>query len=159
MGKARREKKAAQRKKTKQKNFIFISFGVFAVVVISILFIFLPSADNENPQSQRDNSVIDLTVFNATMAHAEAEKILVHFPQNYIGKTIKMQGEYTFWNENGRHYAVVGGTGTCPKWFELKWDGGYPEEGTTITVTGVFDSYEEVGRDWYYLAVGEMLIR
>ena len=162
MGKSRRAREEAQRKKAKQKKLILKIAGgcIFTVTAVIILIVLLTSGENENkPARARDSAVVDLTVFNATMAHAEAEKILIVEPDNYIGRTIKVSGEYFYQSQTGKHYVIVEGSATCPKAFELKWDSGYLQEGAIITVTGIFESYTEADMTWYRLDVGEMLIK
>ena len=112
--------------------------------------------------------VIDLTVLSSTMVYAEVYNIMAH-PDEYMGKTVKMSGPYyaSYYDETGLyyHYVVVeDATSCCQQGLEFIWSGehkypdDYPEESTEIEVTGVFSSYYELGRTYYYMAVNEISV-
>ena len=111
---------------------------------------------------------IDLTVLSSTMIYAEVYNIMTH-PDEYMGKTIKMSGPYyaSFYDATGLyyHYVVIeDATACCQQGLEFNWKGehiypdDYPEDGTKIEVTGVFSSYDELGRTYYYIAVDDISI-
>jgi hypothetical protein len=108
------------------------------------------------------SAVIDLTVMSSTMASAAYDDIVYINPENYLGRTIKVQGNYTaaFWDVTGRYHHYITTKeegGCCPGSFEfiLSGDGGYPREGRRVELTGVFSRYTEHGRTTYYLAADE----
>jgi len=110
---------------------------------------------------------VDLTALSSTMAYAEISNIMTN-PDGYFGKTIKMNGPYavSFYDKTGQyyHYIVIeDATACCQAGVEFIWDGDhtypddYPEVKTMIEVVGVFKSYEELGRAYYYLAVDDIM--
>ena len=111
---------------------------------------------------------VDLTTLGSTMVYAEVTSMMNN-PDDYFGKTIKMSGPYAvaFYNETGLyyHYVIVeDATACCQGGLEFIWNGDhvypddYPEEKSSIEVEGVFGSYEELGRTYYYLAVDDIAI-
>jgi len=106
---------------------------------------------------------VDLTVLSNTVAFAEATNIAKK-PDKYLGKIIRMRGDYysSYFDGTGLqyHYVVIEDASTCCRnGFEFIWNGvhiypdDYPEEQTPIEVVGVYDSYDELGKKYYYLAV------
>lgn len=109
-----------------------------------------------------NEDIIDLTQLSSTMVYAEVYNITVN-PEDYLGKTIKMRGlyysDYYAELDNQYHYVMIlDATACCPEGFEFIWSGGrsypddYPDVETEIEVTGVFESYEEEGFTYYYIA-------
>jgi exonuclease VII large subunit len=85
------------------------------------------------------------------MVYAEVYNIMMS-PKDYIGKNIKMSGECVITpNEDfsKNYYAclIKDATACCSQGleFELEDENSYPEEGETVTVSGVFETYEENG--------------
>ena len=119
--------------------------------------------------SNADKNVdIDLTMLSSTIVYAEVNSIMTT-PDDYIGKTIKMKGPYnaSFYDATNLyyHYVIVeDAAACCVQGLEFKWKGehlypeDYPQEDSKIEVTGVFSSYEELGKTYYYLAVDDILI-
>ena len=71
-------------------------------------------------------------------------------PQDYIGKTIKMDGIYTFMHDDTSgmdYYACIikDATACCAQGIEFVPGNpeACPEEGGDVTVVGVFDVYQE----------------
>ena len=131
--------------------------------------------DNSNPKMQNNpvgeikNVDVDLTKLSSTMVFAEVYSIMTN-PYDYIGKSIKMSGVYTseYWNDTGvnYHYVVIqDATGCCPQGIEFVWNGehsypdDYPEKQTEIEVMGIFGSYDELGRTYYYLTVDDISVK
>lgn len=111
---------------------------------------------------------IDLTKLNSLMTYSEVFNIVVT-PEEYVGKTIKMSGKFsTYMNfDNNEHrYSVIiqDATECCEEGLEFVWKGDhkypddYPKLGTEITVTGVFQPYEEHGYTWYHLVCDDIEI-
>ena len=118
--------------------------------------------------AQKEKIDVDLTTLGSTLVYAEVYS-MVNNPDEYFGKTIKMNGPYyaSFFDETGLyyHYVIVeDATACCQGGLEFIWTGDhvypddYPEEKSSIEVTGVFGSYEELGRTYYYLAVDDIAI-
>lgn len=98
---------------------------------------------------------VDLTVMSATMVYSVVYDMVTE-PSSYEGKTVKMDGifdVYTDENTGKNYYACIiqDATKCCSSGieFELKEERVYPDEypdnGSYITVTGVFETYEEDG--------------
>ncbi len=92
---------------------------------------------------------VDLTVLSATMVYTEVYNMMVS-PQEYIGKTIRMEGSYAPYHddETGKDYSaciIQDATQCCQQGIEFELEGKkpYPKEGEEICVTGVFETYKE----------------
>ena len=123
---------------------------------------------NDLPQVERtqvefgemiDDVEIDLTVLSGTMVYAEVYNMMMN-PDEYIGKTIKMDGLYSsnYWEETQCYYhfiVIEDATACCQSGLEIIWDesmstpGLYDENTTSLTVTGTFEQYEELGEIYY----------
>lgn len=110
---------------------------------------------------------VDLTVLRGIMVYSEVNSI-ISFPDNYIGKTVKMQGQFTIYqatDENGAFIPdkmffacmIADATACCAQGLEFALAGKpvypdeYPELGAEITVVGTFEWYEEDGCRYYRL--------
>ena len=110
---------------------------------------------------------IDLTALSGIMVYSEVNS-MISFPDNYIGKTVKMQGQFTIYqatDESGAFIPdkmffacmIADATACCAQGLEFSLAGkpvypdDYPELGAEITVIGEFQSYEENGMTWYHL--------
>ena len=110
---------------------------------------------------------IDLTALSGIMVYSEVNS-MISFPDNYIGKTVKMQGQFTIYqatDENGAFIPdkmffacmIADATACCAQGLEFAlaekpvYPDDYPELGTEITVVGTFEWYEEDGCRYYRL--------
>ena len=114
---------------------------------------------------------LDLTQMSATAAYSQIF-ILCMEPKEYIGKTCRMRGQFFTMvdlDENMEisqyHMGCVltDGPGCCSSGVEFvlagehKFPDDYPEQGTEITVTGVFGLYDDqFGNQVIYLSNAEM---
>lgn len=97
---------------------------------------------------------IDLTAMSDTLVYAEVYNML-SMPDRYVGKEIKAEGFLNLYvnGDGSKQYTAVVITDAqacCQQGIEFIWkDHNYPEDfpelGTKITVTGVFETYEEEG--------------
>ena len=121
----------------------------------------VPTSENKNTDKKgTDNKEvdIDLTTMSSTMVYSEVYNIMTN-PDDYIGKTIKMTGEYYNYLSADETVAfpacvIADATACCQQGIEFVLEkGDYPEEGTTVTVTGVFKPYidETDGYTYYHL--------
>ena len=96
---------------------------------------------------------VDLTTLSSTMVYSEVYNMMYE-PDNYIGKTIKMDGLFASYHDEstGNHYfacIIQDATACCAQGMEFiltddySYPDDYPEEGGPITVVGVFDTYME----------------
>ena len=117
-----------------------------------------PAAEDADGTAAVD---IDLTALSGIMVYSEVNS-MISFPDNYIGKTVKMQGQFTIYqatDENGAfipdqiYFACViaDATACCSQGLEFALAGehtypdDYPELGSEITVVGTFELYEDSG--------------
>lgn len=98
---------------------------------------------------------IDLTNASATVVYSEVYDMM-YFPENYVGKTIKMDGLFTYYYDEAmdKYYfacIIMDATACCSQGIEFEltddyvYPDDYPEEGGDICVVGTFDTYEEDG--------------
>ena len=122
------------------------------------------SVDNENNVTDVD---VDLTILSSTMVYAEVYNIMLNSDE-YVGKTIKIKGSYyaEYWDDTQRyyHYVIISdATACCQSGIEFIWDDNshaypdeYPDNDREIEISGVFNSYEELGQKYYYLNVEDI---
>ncbi|MBO4701898.1 MAG: hypothetical protein J5625_04460 [Lachnospiraceae bacterium] len=100
-----------------------------------------------------DDVDVDLTAISGILVYSEVYNMM-STPENYKGKKIKMEGTYTIYFDDTystRYDACIvqDATACCATGIEfelsdeLKFPDDYPEEGETITVEGIFDTYDE----------------
>lgn len=98
---------------------------------------------------------IDLTNASATVVYSEVYDMM-YFPENYVGKTIKMDGLFTYYYDEAmdKYYfacIIMDATACCSQGIEFEltddyvYPDDYPENGGDICVVGTFDTYEEDG--------------
>lgn len=98
---------------------------------------------------------VDLTKLSSTIVYSEVCNMMTA-PDDYIGKKIKMSGNFSVYHDestNKYYYAclIADATACCSQGIEFVLDGDYsypddyPEINSIITVTGIFDTYEENG--------------
>ena len=111
---------------------------------------------------------IDLTKLSSTVLSAELMNIIVN-SEDYLGKTIRVSGTYynLFFEQTGSYYHYVitkAGDECCQEGIEFRLSGDpvfpddFPRMRTIIEVEGVFSTYEELGREYYYLAVDNIFL-
>ncbi|MBQ9443334.1 MAG: hypothetical protein IJU43_03445, partial [Lachnospiraceae bacterium] len=92
---------------------------------------------------------IDLTALSKNMVYAEVFNMMVT-PENYIGKTVKMEGMYTVYHDEatGKIYhacIIADATACCSQGIEFlltddyTYPDDYPEEFEDVCIVGVFD--------------------
>lgn len=123
-----------------------------------------PAAEDAEGTAALD---IDLTALSGIMVYSEVNS-MISFPDNYIGKTVKMQGQFNIYqvtDENGAFIPdkmffacmIADATACCAQGLEFALAGEpvypdeYPELEAEITVVGTFEWYEEDGCRYYRL--------
>ena len=130
--------------------------------------------ENEKKEAAEDNNTsepevtsgyknvdIDLTLMNATMVYSQVYDMVTE-PDGYIGKTVRMNGQFAVYDGEERVYCacvVADATACCQQGIEFILRGepsypeGYPELGSEVTVAGVFDTYIETvaGQDFTFI--------
>lgn len=96
---------------------------------------------------------VDLTQLSSTLVYAEVYNMAVK-PQDYVGKTIRMQGSLVYQVVNGKPNPdymaclISDATACCAQGIEFVLSQPpeeYPELGSTVTVSGVLTTYESGG--------------
>lgn len=107
-----------------------------------------------------ESNFVDLTALSSTMVYGEVFAMMSS-PEDYVGKTVKMQGIFSkgqlyaagSLNDGGTVFACViqDATACCAQGipFELAGDHSYPQDypelGDTITVVGTFEIHQQEG--------------
>lgn len=119
-----------------------------------------------------ESTLVDLTALSSTMVYAEVFAMMSS-PEDYVGKTVKMQGIFSkgqlyaagSLNDGGTVFACViqDATACCAQGipFELAGDHTYPQDypelGDTITVVGTFEIHEQEGMEFCRLRDAEFV--
>lgn len=104
---------------------------------------------------------LDLTRLSSTVVYAEVYNMLVT-PENYTDQIVRMTGEYQEYTDEqtGELYhscVIYDALACCQQGVEfVLTDGDYPEEGTTITVVGRYETYTTPYYDYFHLVDGVM---
>ncbi len=108
---------------------------------------------------------VDLTVLSSTVVYSEVYNMMVS-PEDYLGKTVKMSGSFMVYEGEQRNYyacIIQDATACCSQGIEfildddIKYPDDYPEPGTVITVSGIFDVYEENNLEYCQLIEAEFI--
>lgn len=132
----------------------------------------VPSEAENEAATETSEVDVDLTDMSSTMVYSEVYNMVVNDPDSYMGKTIKMQGMLATYDANpdpelnlgvDYFFAVVveDATACCQQGLEFVWEGhdtpdDFPPDGTVITVTGVFDSYDVGGLPMYHIVASSV---
>lgn len=120
--------------------------------------------------SKEEGIDYDLTQMSGDMVYAMIYQ-LVTDPASYEGKTFKMKGEFsTSWYEptqkNYYYIVIKDALACCSQGMEFIWEDGshtdpaeYPEPGTELEVTGIFETYEEEGESVTYCRLRDAQIQ
>ena len=109
-----------------------------------------PVKESETP-AESVNADVDLTVMSSTMVYSEVYNMM-YTPEDYVGKVIKIQGQYAVSEAGGNRYdlcVIQDATACCAQGMEFllsdayAYPGDYPEVGDEITVMGTFVTYME----------------
>ena len=119
-----------------------------------------------------DCGLVDLTALSSTMVYGEVFAMMSS-PEDYVGKTVKMQGIFSkgqlyaagSLNDGGTVFACViqDATACCAQGipFELAGDHTYPQDypelGDTITVVGTFEIHQQEGMQFCRLRDAEFV--
>ncbi|MCR5686908.1 MAG: hypothetical protein K6G58_02640 [Lachnospiraceae bacterium] len=113
------------------------------------------SRTEEKPENAADTEGIDidLTALSATMVYSEVYNMM-YYPENYVGKTVKMRGTYAVFHDETTHKyyhgcIIADATACCSQGIEFSltddysFPEDYPSEGEEFTVVGTFEIYDE----------------
>ena len=110
---------------------------------------------------------VDLTKLSSTMVYSEVYH-LIYNPDDYIGKTIKMEGQFAYYENpdtKDQYFAcmIADAMACCSQGLEFVLAGehtypdDYPARGADITVTGEFESYKDADGFTCYRLVDAVL--
>lgn len=113
------------------------------------------SENSVSKNTETKDQPLDLTKLSSTMVYSEVYNMMTT-PEDYNGRTVTMQGQFAISEDpdsGKRYYACIiqDALGCCSQGLEFVLAGkhtypdDYPKEGDEITVTGIFDTYEENG--------------
>ncbi len=118
----------------------------------------------ETAAKAAQNIDVDLTQMSSTMIYSEVQNMMLK-PADYVGKTVRMQGAFSV-SEIGenRYFACIikDATACCAQGIEFDWAGDhsypadYPKDGSEITVTGEFTTYNEGQQQYCQLKNAEL---
>ena len=121
-------------------------------------FIFMDTPEQTDiSEFAHDGIDIDLTRMSSTMIYGQVAGMM-YLPEDYIGKTIRIRGvsssEYYDVTDTTYYTVFVADAAACcAQGIEyVLTDGAYPDEEEEITVTGVFELYDELGITYCRLA-------
>lgn len=113
---------------------------------------------------QAEAEEIDLTILDSNMVYAQVFD-MVNEPENYLGKKVKVKGNFAHTEDGGKDYFAVfiaDAAACCQQGMEFELAGehvypdDYPELNSQITVTGTFNTYEEDGYKYCQLKNAQM---
>lgn len=123
----------------------------FAALLLALCLATALAACSASTQPQESQAVdVDLTQLSSTLVYAEVYNMATN-PQDYMGKTVRMQGNLVYQVVNGQPNPdylaclISDATACCAQGVEFvlaQPPEEYPELGSMVTVTGVFSTYE-----------------
>ena len=132
----------------------------------------LETGEREQTADTAESTFVDLTALSSTMVYAEVFAMMSS-PEDYVGKTVKMQGIFSkgqlyaagSLNDGGTVFACViqDATACCAQGipFELAGDHTYPQDypelGDAITVVGTFEIHHQEGMQFCRLRDAELV--
>lgn len=109
---------------------------------------------------------LDLSVLSGTVVYAQVYDMAME-PEVYAGHTVRVKGNFNYYRDEeiGQEYfaaVIADATACCAQGIEFIWKGehayprDYPPLDQEITVTGVFETYEEYGVEYMRLRDAEV---
>lgn len=147
-----------------KKLILIISALVLVAVLTACGGKTVATGTTETAAKAAQNIDVDLTQMSSTMVYSEVQNMMLK-PADYVGKTVKMQGAFSV-SEIGenRYFACIikDATACCAQGIEFDWAGDhsypadYPKDGSDITVTGEFTTYNEGQQQYCQLKNAEL---
>ncbi len=117
--------------------------------------------DTRSLPAGTDGIDVDLTTLSSTMVYSEVFAMMMD-PEKYVGKNVRMTGLYSFFHDamTDKDYSacvVQDATACCAQGIEFvltddyHYPEDYPEIDEEITVTGVFELYQEGEYTFFHL--------
>lgn len=131
-------------------------------MLIALLCIALVAGNAAFAQAPVD---LDLSVLSGTVVYSQVYDMVME-PEQYLGRVVRVKGSLSYFQDPDtlkEYFAVViaDATACCAQGIEFVWNGhrypeDYPPLDTELTVTGVFNTYEENGFTYLQLADAEV---
>ena len=147
-----------------KKLILIISALVLVAVLTACGGKTVATGTTETAAKAAQNIDVDLTQMSSTMIYSEVQNMMLK-PADYVGKTVRMQGAFSV-SEIGenRYFACIikDATACCAQGIEFQWAGDhsypadYPKNGSDITVTGEFTTYNEGQQQYCQLKNAEL---
>ena len=110
---------------------------------------------------------LDLTKLSGTVVYSQVYDMMME-PEAYLGQKVKLKGNFSYFQDpdtKQEYFAAViaDATACCAQGIEFVWRGehsyprDYPPLDTEITVTGIFDTYNE--DDYLYVQLKDADVR
>ena len=125
------------------------------------------AAQKEESKPESTGEILDLRELSPTVVYSEVFAMM-NEPESYEGKTIIAKGPFSHYDDDRtgqQYYAVIvkDATACCAQGIEFvlygdkKYPDDYPEDGEEVTVTGIFNTYEDVTGKYVQLVDAEIL--
>jgi hypothetical protein len=119
-----------------------------------------------DPAYQRQNEVVEI---REKMFLAQTNDVYIN-PQEYLGKTIKLEGIFQLYDVDPPYYFVIRyGPGCCGNdgyaGFEVAWDPNspgektYPQQNDWVEAVGVLGTYEEDDYPYLCIALSSLTVK
>lgn len=142
---------------------------LFCVLLTLLMILSAAGCGSNSPTEEAINSEscdLDLTQLSSTMVYSEVYSMMTS-PDDYLGKRVKISGSFGVYQDqttNKLYFAclIADATACCSQGIEFVLEGDhtfpddYPEINSIITVTGIFDTYEENGYTYCQLINAKM---
>ena len=108
---------------------------------------------------------LDLSALSGTVVYSQVYDMTME-PERYLGQRVRVKGDFSYFQDpvtRQEYFAVLiaDATACCAQGIEFVWEGhrypdDYPPVDTELTVTGVFNTYEENGFTYLQLTDAEV---
>lgn len=126
------------------------------------------SASTAESSAPEEGIDYDLTTMSSTMIYSTVSNMML-YPDVYQGKTVKLEGNFSVYHDEAADkylFAAIvpDATACCQQGIEFvlgddyKYPDDYPEEGTSITIKGEFNTYNEYGFNYAQLLDASMAV-
>lgn len=131
-------------------------------LLLALVFMVLPCA----ARGESSPVDLDLTRLSGTVVYAQVYAMMTE-PESFLGQKIRMKGSFSYFQDpdtQQEYFAAIiaDATACCAQGIEFVWAGehtyprDYPPLDTEVTVTGVFDTYDEYGYTYCQLIDAEV---
>ncbi len=147
---------ATQEKPVKKEKIrgSFVTLFLAVLVIIGVVVVITKPWEKAIDPAGQDR--FDLTEMPGTLVYLQVHDMINVKPAAYVDKTVKAQGALRVASTaaGDKYYVVIrDAEACCAQGIEFGYTGEIPAAGTTVTVDGVFQAYEESGGTRYRIAV------